>query len=244
MARPNTVVVWEGPSPIDGAPIVAVISGLVSPSSNRKTGPMLQVSILRADMDAMEASRAGADRSICGDCPLRWATGGGCYVNLGQAPLSQSRAYLRGSYPRANLEVVRRLVAGKAVRLGSYGDPAMLPLEVLRALTDTARVWTGYTHQWRTCAPEYADILMASTDTVADRMAATALGWRYFGLASDPTDAPGDAIECLADAKGIACIDCGLCAGNARAGARSILIRPHGARSKRALMTAGGEVKP
>jgi hypothetical protein len=244
MKKTNSAIVWEGPSPIDGGPIVAVLTGLVRPSANRKTGPMLQVSILRADMDAVAASKAGADRSICGDCPLRWATGGGCYVNLGQAPLAVSRAYLRGNLPRIPLADIPTLVRGKAVRLGSYGDPGMLPLEVLRALTGTARMWTGYTHQWRTLAPEYADLLMASTDTVADRMAATALGWRYFGLSLDPRPGSiereaGDAIECPADSHGTACVDCGLCAGNARNGAKNILIYPHGARTKRALSTAG-----
>ena len=211
----NSVIVWEGPSPIDGGPIVAVLTGLVRPSANRKTGPMLQLSILRADMDALAASKAGADRSICGDCPLRWASGGGCYVNLGQAPLAVSRAYLRGNLPRIPLADIPQLVSGKAVRLGSYGDPGMLPLEVLRALTGTARMWTGYTHQWRTLSPEYAGLLMASTDTVADRMAAPALGWRFFGLSLDPK--PGSSERRAG--RGLARAGAG---GNLRRGTRGI----------------------
>lgn len=236
MARPNTVRVWSGPSPVDGAPIEALLSGLRTPSSNRKTGAMLQLVILRADVDASAAKRTGADRSICGDCPLR---GNGCYVNVGQAPLAQSRASLRGNVPTVSLDRARELTRGRPVRLGSYGDPGMLPLEVLEALTEGASLWTGYTHQWRTLPMEYAGLLMASVDTVLDRVQATAAGWRWFGLAEDVDGVP-DAIECPADSRGVQCRDCGLCAGNARAGARNILIRPHGAQTRRALEVARG----
>lgn len=240
MTKSNSVVVYHGPSRLDGAPIVAILSGFKTPSQNRKTGPMLQLWILREDVSPTAAQRTGADESICGDCPLRHFLGGGCYVNVGQAPESVWRAYKRGNVPVLPLADVPQAVAGEPVRLGAYGDPAALPIEVLQALTATAKMHTGYTHQWRNVGPEYAALLMASTDTVADRMAATALGWRYFGLANDVADggATGDAIECLSDARDIPCVDCGLCAGNTRSGAKSILITPHGSRSKRAAATA------
>jgi len=238
MTKSNSVVVYNGPSRLDGAPIVAILSGLKSPSQNRKTGPMLQLWILREDVSPTAAKRTGADESICGDCPLRHFLGGGCYVNVGQAPESVWRAYSRGNVPAMPLADVPQAVAGKAVRLGAYGDPAALPIEVLEALTATAKMHTGYTHQWRHLGPEYAALLMASTDTVADRMAATALGWRYFGLATDVTEAAADAIECQSDTRDNHYVDCGLCGGNTRSGAKSILITPHGSRSKRAAATA------
>jgi hypothetical protein len=62
---------WRGPSRLDGAPIVAIATGLAEPSSNPKTGPMVQTWILRADSSPQEAQRTGADASVCGDCPLR-----------------------------------------------------------------------------------------------------------------------------------------------------------------------------
>jgi hypothetical protein len=67
----NGVIIYEGPSVIDGAPIVAIATGFKSPSSNDKTGTMIQVWILRADIAPHEAQKTGADESICGDCPMR-----------------------------------------------------------------------------------------------------------------------------------------------------------------------------
>jgi hypothetical protein len=45
---PNSVIFYRGPSQLTGDPIVAVLTGLVTRSSNAKTGPMLQTWILRA----------------------------------------------------------------------------------------------------------------------------------------------------------------------------------------------------
>ena len=71
------VVVYEGPSELNGAPIVAIITGLVTPSTNTKTGPMAQLWILDATTEPHVAVKTGEDESVCGDCPARnkW-----CYV--------------------------------------------------------------------------------------------------------------------------------------------------------------------
>jgi hypothetical protein len=78
MTRYKTVEVWRGPSPIDGAPIVMIMTGLSrlasEQSKNRKTGPMVQTHIVRQDMAPVVAMMNGADRAICGDCPLRPST--------------------------------------------------------------------------------------------------------------------------------------------------------------------------
>ena len=57
---------------LNRAPIVAILTGLRSPSANRKTGAMAQLWILSADESPVDASQSGADASVCGDCPLRW----------------------------------------------------------------------------------------------------------------------------------------------------------------------------
>jgi len=61
-------VIYRGPSLIDGAPIVVVA---LWSKANRKTGGMLQTYVIRDDMDPLKASKTGADRAICGDCPHR-----------------------------------------------------------------------------------------------------------------------------------------------------------------------------
>ena len=43
----NSYVVWEGASLIDGSPIVLILTGFVFPSTNIKTGRMIQSWILQ-----------------------------------------------------------------------------------------------------------------------------------------------------------------------------------------------------
>jgi hypothetical protein len=57
-------VFYRGPSMLDGAPIIAIVTG----STNKKTGDMVQTWIMRADIDPVAASRTGSDASICGSC--------------------------------------------------------------------------------------------------------------------------------------------------------------------------------
>jgi len=69
---------------------------------------MVQIWILRRDIDPITANRTGADVSICGNGPLKgrpnnkpsgYATGRGCYVNLIQAPNAVYKTLIRGGYP-------------------------------------------------------------------------------------------------------------------------------------------------
>ena len=67
----KNLILYDGPSAIDGAPIVAILTGLANASRNAGTGDMLQLYILRADMMPEVARHTGADAAICGDCPMR-----------------------------------------------------------------------------------------------------------------------------------------------------------------------------
>jgi hypothetical protein len=224
VARPNGAVIWEGPSRIDGSPIVAIVTGLTGKASaNRKTGDMAQVWILRADMSPLDAIRRDADRAICGDCPLRGTQSEGkrqgraCYVNIGQAPQSVWEKYARGGYPRMDASLVAPMLKGRTIRLGAYGDPALVPLAVLSALVAHAVRWTGYTHQWRTVNKGYARLLMASADSVEDRRKARGKGYRSFYVVPKGTDlrAIPNVMEC-ANTRArnpLQCSDCGACAG-------------------------------
>src|SRR5512147_1418289 len=70
-------------------------------SENRKTGDMVQVSFLVDGEEPHCATRSGADRSVCGNCPQRPANGGACYVVTCKGPLSAYRAWRRGRYSAA-----------------------------------------------------------------------------------------------------------------------------------------------
>ncbi|MBT6046701.1 MAG: hypothetical protein HOG49_07760, partial [Candidatus Scalindua sp.] len=88
---------YEGPSELDGEPIVVIVTGLKR-TDNRKTGTMLQSFIMLQNTPPCDAANQGLDSSICGDCKHRkWGT---CYVNLGHSPYNVYKAYKRGSYPQ------------------------------------------------------------------------------------------------------------------------------------------------
>jgi len=233
--KANGAVIYRGPSLIDGAPIVAIVTKLKrSGKANSKTGEMVQTYVLREDLDPVQAIRSGADSSVCGDCVHRGDgfSGRTCYVNVGQGALSVWRAYHRGAYPEMSPEECARLVRGRMVRLGTYGDPAAAPAKVWRGLVKHAEGWTGYTHQWRRrIAQGLRRLCMASADTAGEAALAHAKGWRTFRVVD--SKAPNIGREALCPAskeagKILQCIDCKACDG-ANGRRSSIRIAPHGA---------------
>jgi hypothetical protein len=231
------LVVYDGPSAIDGGPVLGI---LTHDSSNAKTGRMSQLWILRPDMSPTEASRTGADVSLCGGCPHRGryssTPDGGraltpgtrsCYVTLFQGPRSVWSAWAAGSYRAAeSLADIRAAGRGRRVRLGAYGDPAALPLQVVRALVADADGWTGYTHQWRKAAnSDWRQYLQASVDSLRELEQATARGWGTFYVAPEGAPLPDGVTECANSRTGVQCIDCLECDGR---GARHIGIHAHG----------------
>lgn len=236
----NGAIIWEGPSRFDGSPIVVIATGIRGRSQNRKTGDMVQVWILRQDCSPVEAVQTGRDATVCGTCPLRGdgRTGKGraCYVNLGQAPSSVWAGYRRGSYPRVTWSHAMRLVAGRVVRLGAYGDPAMMPLTMARTLVAAASGRTGYTHAWRDIDPAWSRLLMASADSVADRRAARAAGYRSFYVMPKGSAIPRGTMECAStrtDRPSLSCSECLACSGTRVAGRGvDVAIIAHGAGAK------------
>jgi hypothetical protein len=222
-------VFYRGPSLVDGAPIVGVA---VYSDRNAKTGRVLQTYIIRADMNPLEASKTGADVSICGTCPLRGtatndparkqAAGRRCYVNLGQGPLSVFRALERGRYPDVDPAAIG---ADRMVRVGTYGDPAAIPGEIWDAMLSQATTWTAYTHQkpWR---PEIA---MQSADDYHEAALHWHAGRRTFRVIAnlDHIDHNHE-ILCPASKEAgrrVQCAACKLCKGSARG--KSIAIVEH-----------------
>jgi len=91
MARnKNGAIVYDGPSQIDGKPIIVIITGFTS-TENVKTGTMLQSFILLKDIPPCDAANQDLDSSVCGKCKHRkWGT---CYVNLGHSPYNVYKAF-------------------------------------------------------------------------------------------------------------------------------------------------------
>jgi hypothetical protein len=230
-----SVVVYDGPSALDGTRIVAILTGGgQSLSRNEKTGPLAQLWIMRADVAPHVAVRDGRDVSVCGDCIHRPANDGKCYVRVDQGPRSAWQAWSDGKVPylhplAAGTALALAVKVGRigGLRLGAYGDPAALPISVARDLVAPVRavkgVTTGYTHQWRTTDTAWSGLVMASADTAQDQSDARAMGYRSFRvIAKDAPDTGAvKGASCPASAesgKGKTCATCGLCNGATVAG--------------------------
>jgi hypothetical protein len=218
-------ILWEGPSPLDGAPLVAICTA----SRNVKTGDMAQVYILRADISPVEAVRSGLDTSICGNCAMRGdgLKGRACYVQLHPGgPAAVWRCYKRGGYQPLHVpEHGAPYFHGVKVRWGAYGDPAMIPEAIVRAVNSYAAGHTGYTHQWRHGFAKWtAGVFMASADTYRGELTARAAGWGTFRVGRPDGSDAHDSVVCRNERDGTECKDCLECDGRGVA----IFIPAHG----------------
>ncbi len=178
MKKPLGLILYKGPSNIDGRMIVAIAT---FKSSNDKTGKMVQVWIMCADVDPILAIKEGRDYSVCGDCKHKHI--GSCYVNIAFGPDSTFKAYIRDKYvPYEDSHA--SMFKGRELRLGAYGDPAAVPIEVWDKFAALSDGNTGYTHQWNTrkVHPRLKDYCMASCDNASEYAKAKKLGWRSFRI--------------------------------------------------------------
>ena len=229
MAKPNGYVLYEGPSLLDGKPIVVVAT---MSTNNAKTGDMVQTWILRSDIEPHKALQTGDDSSVCGNCIHRPAKQGSCYVTVFQAPLTVYRAYHRGAYSYDTAEFKTRLATRK-LRIGAYGDGAAAPATMWLEYTQVAMGHTGYTHQIDHAGfdKRMLDVAMVSADTEAQARKLQAQGIRYFRTIREGIDAPLERreVECLSDSMGRSCADCLLCDGGTKG--QSVYINIHGAKA-------------
>lgn len=227
------MIIYHGPSRLDRTrEIVGIVTGFSRPSENAKTGDLLQLWILPVDQHPASARAQDDERGTCGDCPLS-GCGGGCYVDVGQAPAAVWRAHRAGWYdvwtPERHRERLRR---SAGLRVAAYGDAAALPSRTVQTLVQTHRETcpgqgvTGYTHQWRRTDCQWLrSICLASCETWEDCVTAAANGWRVFH-AGPKEERPAGLLECPSESRGITCQQCRLC--DATRVARSIYIEPHG----------------
>lgn len=229
MDKPKGYTIFEGKSPINGEEIIAIIT---LNSNNIKTGDMASMWIMHKDIRPTEASKEGKDEAVCGMCPHRHHLGGACYVTLFQAPLQVWKSYHKGSYPKVD---DMKVFEGMSIRFGAYGDPNVLPIDLLVQLKAVAKNNTSYTHQWKTESDNelLKTTSMASVDNKEEAKLAIANGWRYFRVTTDISDIDkATEIVCPNTTHNVQCIDCGLCKGN-ETKAKNIVIEVHGAKKKK-----------
>ena len=228
----NGRILFEGVSPLTGEKIVCIITGLKTSTSNEKTGDMLQTWILLQDIPPNIAHKNGLNRGVCGDCPHTGGENGqnSCYVKWFQAPLQVWKSYKNNRYDyfkKSDLELIKN----RSLRLGSAGDPTVIPLSVWKPLLDVCKNHTGYTHQWKVY-PEYGSLCMASVDNAKERNEARSLGLRTFRVRRE-NQRINKKMEfvCPASEEGskkTTCEKCGLCNGLESKTNKSPVIIAHG----------------
>ena len=223
MAKPQGIIIYEGPSMIDGKPIVVIATGWTR-CQNEKTGKMIQTWIMRSDIPPVEANKIGEDRSVCGDCKHRlWKT---CYVSIFNAPYQIYKAYKRGRYEHFSPMNSFWFNTHK-LRLGSYGEPVAVPIKVWQGLVEMADGHTGYTHQWKNCDKGFKNFIMASVDNEKEKIQAQEMGWKTFRVRLEDDELHDDEISCPASEEGgkkTTCTKCLLCCGTSRASKNTAII--------------------
>jgi hypothetical protein len=235
------VILYEGPSMLDGAPIVAIANRITAASTNEKTGALVQTFIIRSDVDPMSALKSGADAAVCGNCAHRPANAGSCYVNVGRSVASVYGAYKRGRYARPGIDydprILPALFRGALVRLGTYGDPAAAPFQTWRAMTVNASAVNGYSHQWRDARFAAFKLLgMASADNEGEAREARAMGWRTFRVKAQTSAKLAGEVTCPASKEAghkTTCDSCRACGGSSSKARAPIVIDAHGPTAKR-----------
>ena len=239
----NGVVIYDGPSLLDGSAIIVVVTGIENNSSNSKTGTMLQTWILMRDIDPREANKSGADFGVCGNCPLRGiphndptktlAKERACFVTIFQAPLIVWKTYHKGGYDHAKgHSAIADIGKDRRVRLGSYGDPASVPAYIWDSLLFQAEGHTGYSHQSNLPQSSFdPQITMLSADSLEQAEDAWSNNIRTFRVINTVAELQQNKeILCPASkeaGKRTTCKKCLLCSGSAIE-AKSIAIVAHG----------------
>ena len=147
-----------------------VLTGLKLNSRNSKTGTMIQSYLI--DKETIDQTRVFGSK--CGLCPMVDK----CYVSRDK--LTVRRLLKQGNYTKVSFNQMIELIKDKPIRLGTYGDPSIIPLSDLKAIVDNASMHTGYTHFYNEIPLQYSKYLMASVESLNDELYAQSLGYRTF----------------------------------------------------------------
>lgn len=233
--RRNTIKIYQGPSTLGPDDIMVLVSGLVRPSSNTATGPMLQCWILLVDTPPRDAQLWGDDLSTCGMCYLRPALKAvretelpgryGCYVKAWRLRALWEHGR---KLPVTPMHEALPMLEGHRVRLGAYGDPCAVPgpYAFWSEIAGAAKAHTGYTRQWLDY-PAMRHLVMASVFSASERDEAHALGWRTF-RSGGANEEPGPTERlCSKEGSSVQCYDCLSCGGLSHGGPKSRFIHSH-----------------
>ena len=247
MKNPTGYILYEGKSLHQNAKHDIVVILITGNSANKKTGNMMQLWIMLKDIDPILANKLGYDIAICGECPLKGiahndptkkeALNRTCYVNF-QTVRHIYRAYKKGNYPPMTPSHMSKKIrynpidVRRGIRLGAYGDPALIPSNVIDGLRSKLPKETGitaYTHQSNSQNANLDSSFMISCETLEQAQTQWDQGRRTARTIKSIDDLQSNEMFCPATKEGgsrLQCFECKLC--NAERDKRSIAWLPHG----------------
>lgn len=217
------------------------------PSTNSKLGIGMIMSTYHFSILQIVNTSLVYDKGSCMDCPLSYnqngGKSGGCYTHKSyqymglQSMLKRlNKLYLANKIGRLdkdafNLYLIQSRAAKPILlRLGSFGEGVLLPLNIVGKLVKCATTYTGYTHQWG--RPEYkgySKYFMASTHGYFETLVANSLGFRAFESAKTQDVTKMAMCPAAKEFSGNkkTCIECGACNGTFKQKTNNIYIKTH-----------------
>jgi hypothetical protein len=227
---------------IDGDLLFVVTS---STTSNKKIADPKEVIVqtYTYSLSQLESAKAGkvsqgdfflGDKPNCMDCPLSRNSGNGkCYTHK-YLQFSGFLSSLRSTKDLSELTDAKRkkiveMCEGRYVRFGTYGEPSLMPIDLVESMVEASKCHTGYTHQWRKpwCQP-YSKYFMASAHSDQEASESFALGFRAFIVKKDGEES--NAVQCPASKEAgyvSTCSKCKLCSGRRVKTEKHIKINEH-----------------
>ena len=231
-------VIW-----LDGQNIFVVRKGFTTNVKISNGKPLVQTYTFSVKQWQLASTSKGfgmkeffaLDESNCLDCPYSGNSGSGkCYTHKFQqytgflSMLRSIKANQLTPLTSQKREAIIKMCTGSYVRFGTYGEPSLVPLYLIRQMAEASSTWTGYTHQYlKPWAKEYGQYFMASAHNQYDAHVAHDKSYRSF-IASQNNDE--DAVSCPASKEAgfkSNCASCGLCSGTLGRGKTNIKILEH-----------------
>lgn len=199
-------------------------------SRNSKTGNVFQLSFIPVGMFTEQGFDKSSDDAVCPtDCFFKDSNA--CYVNLAYAPRAIVQSIRNGNY-QDKINYLK--LSQNVLRLGSYGDCSCLPYEFIEKIVKAAKQgYLNYTHGWKTCDSRFANIAMASVESIADKELANAMGYRTFRVRPIDGEILEDELLCPYEKNNfITCKMCMKCNGNNGKSKKNIVVTVHGTANK------------
>lgn len=171
--------------------------------------------------------------AVCFDCPFRAYLK--CYTHKYQqyagflSMLKSISREFKNVHEIPSIHLLEKKIVdisnNRYIRFGTYGEPTLLPLNLVSNMVQASKSHTGYTHQWSK-KPDYAAYFMASTHNENQANMAKKIGFRSFIASNETLE---NAVVCPASSEAgfkSTCEKCGLCSGQ-RKGTKNIQILEH-----------------